>query len=809
MSDGKDEKNAQQSQRDEIHSEEFQFVLKALLAAYQPAVEQDLNRAKNPDQLTKEAESKPPSCEDEIALANQIFGKFFTEEVAVRMLPPEGRRQLGAVADWRWCLQHIRCCIIFGWLVCRGPRTFRAFSYYVYRYWICIRETLGKPVSSPPTEEQRRDFSLLVDELAKAFKPYLTDQLATVEFPAGIPDEVINGKIDCREGLPEACAIFERLLTRDAAQALLGREAFDARSKDPAFWFCRCWCLCAICFGCCLARARTFVDVLWCLVYFFRCLRDCFQPLRCDLVAPAGCVEEAPGLVQGALAVEVRGTASGAFFDHYTLQWRKAQGQDCNDDTGWNNGGTNLFAYPGGGSSGTVPVVNGTLGWLNTTLLPADTYDIRVCVYSSIPNAARTCCCTQFALFKRLVWIDHVALARVQSPPGPFLGNTPLVDPNDNKTVVAVDCCVSVTGSAWVGDCQGRQLQCMDLRAAVGWQVGPEDLINFPPTLPLYNIPMLPFGPVCYTDPNPSVELQKRAQWNQLLESDLVAYWAQVTIDFLGSPITLWLVKGTCFDSSSGLHLGIVDSSGCPDTHHRCRSGKYTILLDVTDTLNNHYYDTQQVWFDNKPITAEFDGLEGLPGCTDLHLTLSGGFVPQGAPCNQCWPVNLLGIAYDEYIDESDLTPPSNNFDFYWLRITRQGGPSYMVPITPALCPPLFGPDPLQGTRRVGDPGTRCEPVPAVAGCPPPPAIPPKSTGVLTQLDLRIFDFDCAQTLAAPFAPPPGFALQRGTCCGYAFELYVQDNSWDDIGPGNCHNILTAPWAVCICNDLPPLTPAR
>ena len=173
MGDGKPGKNAPQSPQDEIHTEDFQLVLKALLAAYQSAVEQDLKLAKNPDQLTKDAESKPPNCEDEIALANQIFGKFFTEEVAVRMLPPEGRQQLGPVTEWRWCLQHIRCCIIFGWLVCRGPRTFRAFSYYLYRYWLCVRETLGNPVSSPPSEEQRRDFTLLVDELAKAFPPIL------------------------------------------------------------------------------------------------------------------------------------------------------------------------------------------------------------------------------------------------------------------------------------------------------------------------------------------------------------------------------------------------------------------------------------------------------------------------------------------------------------------------------------------------------------------------------------------------------------------------------------------------------------
>ena len=123
--------NTDPTEHEEIHSEDFQFALKALLAAYQPILEEELKRSKEPEQLKKEAEAKPPSCEDEIALANRIFEKFFTEDVAIRLLPPEGRQQLGPVEKWRWCFRHIRCCIIFGWLVCRGPRTFRAFVYYL------------------------------------------------------------------------------------------------------------------------------------------------------------------------------------------------------------------------------------------------------------------------------------------------------------------------------------------------------------------------------------------------------------------------------------------------------------------------------------------------------------------------------------------------------------------------------------------------------------------------------------------------------------------------------------------------------
>ena len=56
-----------------IHGEDFQFVLKALLAAYQPVLEQELKLAQAPEELKKQAESQTPSCEDEIALAGRIF----------------------------------------------------------------------------------------------------------------------------------------------------------------------------------------------------------------------------------------------------------------------------------------------------------------------------------------------------------------------------------------------------------------------------------------------------------------------------------------------------------------------------------------------------------------------------------------------------------------------------------------------------------------------------------------------------------------------------------------------------------------
>lgn len=777
---------------------DFQFALKALLATYEPLLKQELEQAGNSQLLEKEADAQPPSCDDELALAERIFGQFFTDEVATRLLPGPARELLGAPERWRWCLAHIRCCIIFGWLVCRRPLNFRLFTYYLYRFWRCVRQAVGAPVGAQLTAEQRDDFRVLVKALAEAYRPFVTEELATVDLPVGVPDEVVAGAIDCYEGEERIAAIFERLLSPSVAPALLGRQAFEEHSKTPFFWFCRCWCLCGIRFGCCLARARSMIDVLRCLRFYRRCLKECFEPLRCELIAPHGCAEEKP-LPTGGVGLQIVGTAAGGFFGHYTLQWRKIQGQACADDSDWSAAGVH---YPGGGATGAVAVVGGVLGTLETTVLAPDSYEIRVCVYASQANAPGTCCCVQFALFKVMVWIDHVAEAPI-NPTDPF--DPDAVIAGASGQVVPVGCCVRVGGSAFVGDCSQRKIKCFDLRWGIGFLPGPTQP-GFNPAA--YTGSLMPAGPVCYTDPDPAVEAQKRAPWNRVIGVNGTLTTALVdNIDIPSLNLhDLWKLQPTCFSSATGLPSGVTDGGGCPDPHHRCQSGQYTLLLDVTDTLNNHYYDTQHVWFDNKPMVSNkhvvFAGVKGLPACTDLHLGADSEILPPGAPCNVPWPASLLGIAYDEYIDETDLAYPSDNFDYYVLSITRQGGPTYQVPITLSLAPPVFGPDPLKGTSRVGDPGERCEPMPAVGGCPPPPPPPVKMFGTLTVLDLRVFDLCCAGKLAVPFAPPPGFALERGHCCGYTFQLYARDQTRSS-SPVPCHAAWSLPWAVCICNDLP------
>jgi hypothetical protein len=116
--------------------------------------------------------------------------------------------------------------------------------------------------------------------------------------------------------------------------------------------------LCSIRFGCCLARARNLVDLYNCLRFYWRCLRECFRPLTCNLSDPHDCVEEQEFPIVGVLrGVEIRGTAAGASCSHYTIDWRP------NGIGPWKTAGVH---YPGNAPQGPCGIVNGTLGYLAT-----------------------------------------------------------------------------------------------------------------------------------------------------------------------------------------------------------------------------------------------------------------------------------------------------------------------------------------------------------------------------------------------------------------------------------------------------------
>jgi len=751
----------------EIHNADFQHVLKALLAAYQPILEQQLNLAKNPEELERLAEGRPPNCADEIAEANRIFGRFFSEDVVLRMIPPEGRTRLGPIGNWRWCLVHLRCCFIFGWLVCRGPRTFRAWAYYVYQYWLCIRESLDSPVANPPTAEQRQDFTTLISALAVAYKPYLTDQLASVEFPAGIPDEVLSGEINCFEGQQDVCAIFERFLTGDAAQALLGRESFATHSKDPNFGFCRCLCLCGICFGCCLARARSFIDVLWCLLYFFRCLGDCFRPLICQITDPAAGACVGTTIVSScadAVAVQISGTATGSSFDHYTLQYSWGGGSPVSDAVIYPDCGR-----PPGTTSSSTRVTGGTLGYLDTFLLPPGVTEFTIYLDVFDGAGGHVECTQTFQLKYTAVAITAVAAVNAQnaldpfqppSPPPPVIKLIPAAfDPGFELSVGGA---FSVSGSAYTIGCNRilTQFQLFEFPLS--------PLGSTPPPVPTFSsgsggtpLGPPPVQPVVYMD-NPTTH-----PWNagcsfpipNIIENgNLVAQWGAEDC-FVVVPLPFPHV----------VHFTKPQVLPVPFWNSQPLNGRFVILLEVRDHQISPpepfpgdvaAVDQVVVWIDNQTIVGQIYSIGGVTGCGDLVLS---NYVST--------PAAILGQAWDPPIDPTAVQQqPNDNFGQYTLTFQKDGDPlATGTIITSTNRVPNMWPGPLLG-----------------------------ALGTLA-------DWDIVTALDGGTGPLPPHSpkLPRGQRCPYVVTLVVTDTT--HVGDsGDNHSTGDINYAIEVINDLGP-----
>ena len=746
-------------------SADFQFALRALLAAFQPVLEQQLNLIANPQELQRQVQAGQQTCAEEFAEAYALFEKFLTEDVAQRLLPAQARELLGPIEQWRWCFLHIRCCLAFGWLVCRWPRTFRGFAYYLYEYWKCVRQVIGNPVSDPPTAEQRRDFQTLVNILAEAFKPYLSDQLASVEFPAGVPDEVISGAIDCFTDDENACAIFERLLTTEAARALFGEAAFKEQSEQRFSWFCRCWCLCSLCFGCCLGRSRNVRQIVYCLEAYSRCLGDCFRPLTCDLADPQGCVAEQGNVALSKIGVNIDGTAAGLGFNHYILEWSQ-------NLVTWN--ATN-FNYPpippGGGAQGNIPVVGGLLAFLDTTTLNEGLTFIRMTVFA-VDGATKPCGPINFELFRQDVRItgidnDFNLDTNPYDPAAEFIQTVPALCTRPSGVFeVSFGEAITVQGSAFVGGCAAKQIR----RYSLDYQAG---FVTDPMVGGWTNFWNVIYNPL---DPNQFLVMNERRD-----NSDLIAIWGPYT-PCVPNPFPPPLFICGATDPQGELY-----PTSWPTTFNPpCGlSGLITLRLTVEDAATNLYYDTQRIWLDNKWPCAAIQ-ITAVPPCAVVNLSQFAN----PPDCSVPWQLPLVGIAYDEYIDYSlPFTPPNDNFDFYWVKVAKQGGSWVQIPIQ---IPPPPGSPCFFGTSRVGDPVARC-----ISGpCDPAHLDPSAVLGLLANFDLRAVDPICSSQV--PYSVPPDFLLPRGECCDYMFWLWVQDRTIFSGGP----HWAEAFWPVRICNDL-------
>lgn len=439
------------------------------------------------------------------------------------------------------------------------------------------------------------------------------------------------------------------------------------------------------------------------------------RSLRCEITEPTGCTEESPDTVAGILFVKVRGTASGGPFAFYTVDIRKDGDPPI----------PGIVSYPGGGGTGTSPVVNGDLATINTTSLTDSAYTITLTVHPFGSGPVKVCTIT-FNLLKVGVWINSIA--GVVPDPNIFDENAEL---RDAAGELSFGGSLQVLGSAYIYECNNRKVQKVETRYAP-----------------------IPFGGVVPMQPATNAAIP--AAWapaNQLgtpLVYDPSKYWPWTRIGM--APTILLNTWGTCtigmttYPSLSGHNWQSRDATGGGGD-----GGDYFKLLLITeDTGANVYYDTQKVWIDNYHVRAQLVKFQreengiwvDIPSCTDILLS---------------WKkLRIIGIAWDALINTAyPAIRPNDNFDHYSLNYAKQFVPgSVAIPIsTPTVRVPSPLVFPLTG------------PVPGAG-----------DADTLVEWDLATLD-----ALASPTpgtCPNPAgnlHALHRGCECTYTITLSVHD----------------------------------
>jgi hypothetical protein len=750
-------------------NKDFQLVLNSLLTAYRPILENELKLAASADTLMKEAAAHPPTCEDEIQLANKLFEPFFTQDIAMRLLPDEGRAVFGNQEQLAWCYRRILCCLVFGWLVCRGPRTFRGFAYYLYKYWRCVRQALGQPVSTPPTIEEKRDFSTLVKILATAYAPSIDAERKDLEYPIDIPGEIESGYIDCNVDNNAASSVFARLCTPESAAALFGSKAFAEVGNATISRSCCCYCVAALEFGCCLARARTLVQAVKCLEVFFAGLRRCFEPLIAEIDAPPACSTLTISAACSLAGIEITGTAAGAAFTSYTLTYSLG-GPAINDAVVYPD-----CSRPPAHASSTTPVTGGILGYLDISLLPPATTDATVYldVYGSGGLHLQVDATFQFEINAiEITAVGTVATTTNQDPFNPSPSIIKMVQNVSNPAYEqSVGGLISVTGSAYTFGCGNEMTQYQLARFGPSPGAIPLPSPTPSPTA-LGGTPLI--APVVYdgtsVHPWSSGCLLGPVTPNIILNGDLVASWTTESCVLPFPPHTPYTVPKI---SSNGKW------NSAPN------SGRYVFFLEVDEgpIVSPHTpvvpagEDQVAVWIDNYDVFGMLTRIGSVVGCGDLHLK---DYVGTTAP--------VIGIAWDYPIDVTAVQQlPNDNFGSYSLSYQKNGGSmrSFLASdYTPNGTPPGTSP-----TVRVPNLWQ---------------AVPPTTAQAATLASWDIvtaLDGGPPPDPNNPCVPANPWQLPRGCRCAYVIELVVGDTTWVGDG-GNNHSTGPILFAINIINDI-------
>ncbi len=753
---------------DLTQSADFQAVLNSLLAAYRPILERELSLSESAANLVKESQAHPPTCDDEIELAQSLFERFFTKDVALSLLPDEGRQVLGNPDQWEWCYRRILCCLIFGWLVCRGPRTFRGFAYYLYQYWRCVRQALGQPVSIPPTVEEQRDFSTLVKILASAYAPSIKDQVKDLEYPIDIPQEIASGQIDCSVDNDAASSVFQRLCAPDAAAALFGSKVSEQIGQGPIWRNCCCYCVAALEFGCCLGRSKTLIEAFRCLKEFFLQLQRCFEPLIAIIDTPPACSTLTFVAACSNLAgIEIDGTAAGAAFTYYTLTYSLG-GPAINYAVVYPN-----CSRPPVNPSSAIPVNCGVLGYLDIDLLPPATTEVTVYldVYGS--GGLHLQVSGLFQLEINAIQITAVATVAASVGQDPFNPSPFPIKMVQNVShpglEQSVGGSISVTGSAYAAGCGNlmTQYQLAEFGPALGAIPLP---VPIPSPTALGGTPLI--APVIYdgtsTHPWQSGCFLGWPTPNTILNGDLVASWST---ESCWSPIPP--------------HTYTVPKISSNEKWASGASGRYVLFLEVDEApiVLPHSpvvpagEDQIVVWIDNYPVTGALTQIGNVVGCGDLHLK---DYVGTTAP--------VFGIAWDYPIDVTAAQQiPNDNFGSYALSYQKNGGSmrSFLA--------------------------SDYTPNGATAGTPPTVRVPNlwQATAPTIAQAALLASWDIVTALDGGAPPDPNnpcvatnpWQLPRGCRCAYVIELVASDTTWVGDG-GDNHSTGPILFAINVINDI-------
>jgi hypothetical protein len=484
---------------------------------------------------------------------------------------------------------------------------------------------------------------------------------------------------------------------------------------------------------------------------------------------PSTCVSVAPTAVCSLAGVTIVGSAGGAGFASYRIEYRPLASAfwlqagvvypDCSPASATPDHSTPRFADP--------------LAFL--TNLEPDEYEVRLTV-----NAVGGPCIafTTFSLHRSPVVIDKIGQVDAR-----IVGVHP-ADPTELLKLVKLGAAatdpetsiggsISVVGSADFWGC-GREMTEYILQ----YQEAPCGLGSSPQGPP----PPTPTpAPLCADPP----QQDAAAGWNPVkppLPFSAIDpnyprwYWcwpANLPNFVLNGKLTrIWINDSCLLNIFPVLTYHNVRRTAESAWNTLPLNGRFTVRLRLQHQplgggAIQEIYDAATVWLDNRDIQVMITGMAitggvALDPCEELSLSQFLGTT-----------ADVKGRAWDPLVldTEPSWLKPNDNFDHYLVQFRKVGG-AYISITT--------------STSRVPN---ELPVLPAV----------PNDVGVLAAWDI-VSALD-AGPAPSPYVPPPYPKIYRGERCAYLIRLYATDTTRLS-DTGDTHDAEDV-WPFCIVNDLP------